>query len=179
MATLTLTLKKDIIIAAVKTDTFQTGQSDKAENPVANAAKAYIEQAGDENYHEQKLLRLLRSALAKFCAQMAEYVDTESGSISYTIPAPTAQDPQTITIVITVSARYNSGLAQPLSSFAEEFIINMMDCDWWKPIKPELAKDYFGYANDTLNYIRLCLAKTAPTAATSSYSDVTGEVTNS
>lgn len=179
MADLKLTLKKDIIIAAVKTDTYQTGQNDKADNPVANAARAYNEQAGDETYHEQKLIRLLRSALAKFCAQMAEYVDTEEGTMSYSIPKDTDVDKETILITITVSARYNTGLAQPLSSFAEEFIINMMDCDWWKPIKPELAKDYFTYASDTLSYIKLCLAKTAPAAASSSYSDVTGEVTNS
>lgn len=176
MGNLKLTLKKDIIFAAVKTDTYQTGQDDKAENPVANAARAYNEQAGDEKFHEQKLTRLLRSALAKFCANMAEYVDTEAGTMQYTIPTDSDADKVTITIEITVSARYNQGLAQPLSSFAEEFIINMMDCDWWKPIKPELAKDYFTYANDTLNYIKLCLAKTAPAAATSSYSDVKGVV---
>lgn len=176
MATLKLTLKKDIIFAAVKTDTYQTGQDDKAENPVANAARAYNEQAGDEKYHIDKLLRLLRSSLAKFAAHMAEYVDTEAGSITYTIPADDAEDPNTIEIDVTVSARYNTGLAQPLSSFAEEFIINMMDCDWWKPIKPSLAKDYFEYASSTLSYIKLCLAKTAPAAATSSYMDVRGEV---
>ena len=44
-------------------------------------------------------------------------------------------------------------------------------------IAQALAKDYFGYAQDTLTQIRLCLAKTAPASSSSSYTDVTGTVT--
>ena len=171
--TITLSLKKSLILEAVKADTYQSGQVDKAADPVKNAALAYNEQAGDEKYQERKLVRFLRSGLARFAAAMNEFVDSESGSLSYTL----ADDSDAITIKVVVSDRYNDGLAQPLSSFAEEYVSYTMDYMWWQSIKPALAKDYFGYAQDTLTQIRLCLAKTAPSSSSSSYTDVTGTVT--
>ncbi len=172
--TITLSLKKSLILEAVKADTFQSGQVDKSADPVKNAALAYNEQAGDESYQERKLIRFLRSGLARFAAAMNEFVDSESGSIIYTL----SDASDSITISVVVSDRYNNGLAQPLSSFAEEYITYTMDYMWWQSIKPTLAKDYFGYAQDTLTQIRLCLAKTAPAASASSYVDVTGTVSS-
>ena len=171
--TITLSLKKSLILEAVKADTYQSGLVDKAADPVKNAALAYNEQAGDETYQERKLVRFLRSGLARFAAAMNEFVDSESGSISYTL----SDSSDAITINVVVSDRYNDGLAQPLSSFAEEYVSYTMDYMWWQSIKPALAKDYFGYAQDTLTQIRLCLAKTAPASSSSSYTDVTGTVT--
>lgn len=171
--TITLSLKKSLILEAVKSDTYQSGQVDKAADPVKNAALAYNEQAGDETYQERKLVRFLRSGLARFAAAMNEFVDSENGSISYTLTD--ASDD--ISIKVVVSDRYNDGLAQPLSSFAEEYVSYTMDYMWWQSIKPALAKDYFGYSQDTLTQIRLCLAKTAPAAAPSSYVEVNGTVT--
>ena len=171
--TITLALKKSLIIEAVKADTFQAGQIDKSDDPVKNAARAYNEQAGDETYHERKLIRLLRSGLAKFAASMNEFVDSEDGSISYSL---TDADDD-INMQIIVSDRYNDGLAQPLCSFAEDFVVYNMDHMWWQPINSALADKYFAYAQDTLTYIRLCLAKTAPTASSTSYADITGTVT--
>jgi hypothetical protein len=173
--TITLSLKKSLILEAVKADTFQSGQVDKSADPVKNAALAYNEQAGDETYQERKLLRFLRSGLARFAAAMNEFVDSEGGSITYSL-TDTGDE---ITIRVVVSNRYNSGLAQPLSSFAEEYITYTMDYMWWQSIKPAFAKDYFSYAQDTLAQIRLCLAKTAPAASSSNYTDITGTVTNS
>ena len=74
--TITLNLNKLLIIEAVKADTFLTGQIDKAEDAVKNASLAYNEQAGDETYQERKLIRTLRSAVAKFEANLAEFVDS-------------------------------------------------------------------------------------------------------
>lgn len=171
--TITLSLKKSLILEAVKADTYQSGQVDKADDPVKNAALAYNEQAGDETFHERKLLRYLRSGLARFAAAMNEFVDSNNGSVTYTL-TDTSDD---ISIQVVVSDRYNNGLAQPLSSFAEEYISYTMDHMWWQSIKPSLAKDFYGYAQDTLTQIRLCLAKTAPASSSSSYTDVTGTVT--
>lgn len=171
--TITLSFKKSLVLEAVKADTYQSGLVDKAADPVKNAALAYNEQAGDEKYQERKLVRFLRSGLARFAAAMNEFVDYESGSISYTL----SDSSDAITIKVVVADRYNDGLAQPLSSFAEEYVSYTMDYMWWQSIKPALAKDYFGYAQDTLTQIRLCLAKTAPASSSSSYTDVTGTVT--
>lgn len=172
--TITLALKKSLIIEAVKADTYQSGQVDKAEDPVKNASLAYNESAGDETYQERMLVRMLRSGVAKFSACMAEFVDSESGSISYTI----TDESDEITMTIVVSDRYNKGLAKPLSSLAEEFVVYSMCHMWWQSKKPNLAKDYYSYSQDTLTYIRLCLAKTAPSASSSSYNDINGTVTD-
>ena len=104
---------------------------------------------------------------------MNEFVDTENGTITYTL----SDSSDDITMAIVVTDRYNSGLAQPLASLAEDYIIYSMDSDWWQQFKSELAKDYFERANNTLDFIRLCLAKTAPAASSSSYADVSGTVT--
>lgn len=170
--TILITLKKSLIVEAVKADTFQRAQADKSDNPIANAARAYVEAAGDETFHERKVLRHLRSGLAKFATMMNEFVDTENGSLTYHL----SDESDEITMNIVVTDRYNSGLAQPLASLAEDYIIYSIDSDWWQQFKSDLAKDYLDRASNTLDYIRLCLAKTAPKASTGSYTDVMGTV---
>ena len=172
--TITLSLKKDLIMEAVKADTYQRAQADKSSDPVKLAALAYNEAAGDESYHMRKLLRLLRSGLAKFATMMAEFVDSESGSVNYTL----ADNSNNITITVVVSDRYNNGLAQPLSSLAEDFIVYNMDGVWWQSFDSTLAKDYYVLAEDTLTYIRRCLAKTSPEASSSTYDQISGTVSN-
>lgn len=172
--TINLTLKKGLIFEAVKADTFQRAQADKSDNPIANAARAYCEAAGDESFHLRKLLRNLRSGLAKFATMMNEFVDTENGSLTYNL----SDSSDDITMAIVVTDRYNSGLAQPLASLAEDYIVYCMDSDWWQQFKSDLAKDYYERASNTLDFIRLCLAKTAPSAANGNYTDVSGTVTD-
>jgi hypothetical protein len=174
--TLTLNLDRALIIEGVKADTFITGEIDKSADAVKNAALAYNEQAGDDNYHERKLLRMLRGAVAKFEAHLAEFVDTSAeNSISDTLSDTTSTQPA-FTIVVKVSDRYNNGLAGPIASLAMEYIVNMMLYGWWQSIKPALAKDYVAFAQESLTSIRLCLAKTAPAAANSDYTDVNGTI---
>lgn len=172
--TITISLKKDLILEAVKADTYQRAQADKSADPVKFASLAYNEAAGDETYHNRKLVRLLRSGLAKFATMMAEFVDSENGSINYAL----AEGSNDITMTIVVSDRYNNGLAQPLSSLAEDYVVYNMDGIWWQSFDTNLAKDYYNLADDTLTFIRRCLAKTAPAASASTYDQVTGVVTN-
>lgn len=174
---LVLSLNKALIIEGVKSDTYITGEIDKSADAVKNAALAYNEQAGDDNYHERKLSRTLSGAVAKFEAHLAEFVDTsEANSITDTLPQATTEHPG-FNITVKVSDRYNSGLAQPMSALAMEYIINMMLYAWWQSIKPNLAKDYIAFANESLMSIRLCLAKTAPSTSETAYESITGQVT--
>jgi hypothetical protein len=171
---ITLTLNADDIKLAVKSDSYITGQIDKSADMVKNAALAFNEQAGDETYHETKLFRTMKGALAKFEAALAEYVETSD-------PAATITDTLTsalgsFTITIKVNDRTSGAFATPMAHLAQEYIINTMLYYWWQPIKPTLAKDYLGFAADNILDVKRCLAKSAPTASSSSYSDVSGSV---
>lgn len=176
MNTLTLTLNKQNIIAAVKADTYITGQADKSVDAVKNAALAYNEQAGDDGYHEVKLFRTLREALSKFEANLADYVDTSdpNAQVSNTL----SKDNDTFVITITVGTRFNKAFAPTMSALAESYIINMMLYAWWQSLKTALAKDYYGFANDSLITIQRLLSKSAPAVSANSYDAPSGTVVN-
>jgi len=168
MATLTITLSKAAVVEAVKGDTYITSSVDRGADSVKNAGVAYNEAAGNDAHHEKKIERLIKGAVSKFAAELAEFCDTASGAITTSIN-------ENITITMTVTDRYNAGLADPLSGIAMEYIVNMSIYGWWISIKPELAKSFASLASDALIYVRKCFAKTAPTASASATS-ATGSV---
>lgn len=171
---LTLNLSATDIKTAVKSDTYITGQVDKASDMVKNAARAFAEQAGNENYHEVKLFRTMKGALAKLEAAIAEYVETSDSEakISDTLqPSST-----TFSVTITVNDRASGAFATTLAYLAQEYIINTMLYYWWQPIDAGLAKDYLAFSSDNVLDIRRCLSKSAPSASQSSYTDISGSV---
>lgn len=174
----TLTLKnlsaKDIK-QAVKADSYITGQIDKSVDVVKNAQLAFNEQAGDEQYHEIKIFRTIKGALAKFEASISEFVETSNGSavVSDTL----TQLAEKFDIILTVNDRMTPAFATTMAYLAQEYIINMALYYWWQPIKPALAKDYAEAAESNLIDVKRCLAKSAPDASATSYNDITGTVT--
>lgn len=176
--TLTLSLNKKLIIEAVKADTYITGAIDKSADGVKNAALAYNEQAGDDTYHERKLVRTLGEAVGSLEAHLAEFVDSSvDNAIRDTLA--TSDSEGNFTIVIIVSDRYNNGLAYPIAQLSQGYIVNQMLYYWWQSIRPALAKDYLTFSMESLTNIRLCLAKKAPKTESASYEDITGEVSGS
>jgi len=172
---LTLNLSASEIKQAIKSDTYITGQIDKSADMVKNAVLAYNEQAGDESYHNAKLFRTMKGALAKFEAQLAEYVETSSENASIT-DSLSSQDTDAFTITITVGSRTSAAFVTTLAYLAQEFIINTSLYYWWQPIKPTLAKDYLAFAAENIGDVRRCLAKSAPSASGASYDDISGTV---
>lgn len=168
MATLTITVAKAAVVEAVKGDTYITSSVDRGADSVKNAGIAYNEAAGDDAHHEKKVDRLIKGAVSKFAAELSEFVDTASGTITTSISTD-------ITITMTVTGRYNAGLANPLSGIAQDYIVNMAIYGWWMSIKPELAKNFAALASDALVYVRKCFAKTAPTS-TADPTSATGTV---
>lgn len=158
MATLTITVPKAAVVEAVKGDTYITSSVDRGIDAVKNAGIAYNEAAGDDSHHEKKIERLIKGAVSKFAAELSEFVDTASGSITTTIST-------NITITMTVTGRYQSGLANPLSGIAQDYIVNMSLYGWWMSIKPEMAKNFAALAQDALIYVKKCFSKTAPTSS--------------
>lgn len=177
MATLTLTLSAGDIKKAVKSDTYITGQIDKSADSVKNAALAYNEAAGDDSYHEVKIYRTMKGAVAKFEANMVDYVDPSSDiEVSDTLTVSTSDS--TFVITIPVGSRFYAAFASTLSTLAQEYIINMMLYTWWQSIKPALAKDYYQFAQESLVMVTKTLSKTPPEASMSNYTDVEGRVAN-
>lgn len=168
MARLTITIPKDAVVEAVKGDTYITSSVDRGADSVKNAGVAYNEAAGNDAHHEKKIERLIKGAASKFAAEIAEFCDTASGSITVEVST-------NITITMSVTDRYNAGLASPLSGIASEYIVNMAIYGWWISIKPDFAKGFAGLAADALIYARKCFAKTAPNASSSATS-ATGTV---
>lgn len=176
MSQLTLTLNYPAIKQAVKSDTYITGQIDKSADMVKNAALAFNEQAGDENYHENKIFRTVKGALAKFEAALAEYVETSDATATINDDLTSPTDTTTFHITATINGRTSKAFENPLAYLAQEFVINTALYYWWQPIKPALAKDYLAFSMDNLNDVRRCLAKSAPSSTGESYTDISGSV---
>ncbi len=175
MKNLVLNLNADEIKLAVKADTYITGQIDKSADMVKNAALAFNEQAGDEAYHNAKLFRTMKGSLAKFEAQIAEYIETSDANASVT-DTLSSQSTSTFTITISVGDRTSGAFSTTLAYLAQEFIINTTLYYWWQSIKPALAKDYLAFAAENIADVRRCLAKSAPSSSNTSYSDISGTI---
>lgn len=171
--TITLNLKKDLIFEAVKAESFDTGRINKAADPVKNATIGMADQAGGETHQERQLLRFLKQAIGKFEAQMGEFLDASTGSVNDTLSA--TNDAFTITLV--VNDRFNNGMAKPMNSLCEDYLVNQMLFSWWNGRDQAFSKTFVLMAQDDIDSIRLCMTKTAPAASSSDYTDVTGNVT--
>jgi len=171
--TITLNLEKDLIMEAVKAETYDTGRIIKSNDPVKNAPTSLSEQAGGEQHQERQLLRALKEAVGRFESQMVEFLDAGNGTIDNTLSSAVSH----FTITMVVSDRYNEGLRNPMSSICEAYIINMVLYIWWNARDQAFAKQYYANTQDSIDHIRLCLAKTAPDASAVDYFAVNGEVT--
>ena len=172
--TITLSLQKDLIFEAVKAETYDTGRINKAADPIKNAPVAMIDQAGGEQHQERQMLRSLKQAVGKFEAQMAEFLDAGAGTINDTLSG----NQSAFNITMVVSDRYNNGLAKPMSSLCEDYLINQMLFSWWNSRDQKFANQFIVNAQDSIEHVRLCLAKSAPASSPTDYTDVTGNVTN-
>lgn len=171
--TITLHLKKDLIMEAVKADTYDTGRITKSGDPVKNVPVGMSQQAGGESHQERQLLRYLKASVAKFESQMAEFLDASTGSISNTL----SDSQSDFNIIMIVNDRYNNGMAEPMSSLCEDYLVNMMLFSWWNSRNQQFSEQFKINALDSIQHTRLCLTKTAPEASAANYTDVTGTVT--
>lgn len=171
--TITLNLRKDLIFEAVKAESYDTGRINKATDPVKNAPIGMQEQAGGEQHQERQLLRFLKQAIAKFEAQMGEFLDSQSGSVSNTL----SDSSDSFVITMVINDRFNNGMATPIASLCEDFLVNQMLFTWWNGRDQNFSKTFVLMAQDDIEQVRLCMIKTAPTASAADYTDVTGNIT--
>jgi len=164
--TITLTLIKPLILESVKNETFQRGKFDKAVDPKAISA-AYVEQAGNEDYHERILERTFYTSLEELKTHLSDYLSSSGSTTGDNIASSVNGDNVTITLV--VGNRFNHGYTDTLAKLSAKYIEEAMLMDWWRPINEKQSSLYANFVERDLAAIKRCFNKTAPVAPTYQY----------
>lgn len=173
--TITITLFKPLILESVKNETFIKGNFDKAIDQKAITA-AYVEQAGNEAYHDRILLRTLETSLGELKTQLSDYLVTCNGTTSGDNISST-EDGDTIVLSLVVGDRFNKGYTDTLAKLCAKYVEEAMLMDWWRPINEKQSSLYANFIERDLIAIKKCFNKTAPQTPTVPYTntiDVTG-----
>ena len=163
---ITLTLYKTQIIESVKNETFLRGTFDKAAD-VRAVQMAYVEQAGDEEYHKRLLLRSLSTSLEELKSYLSDYLSATGGSTGDNVIEDDSDDVVTLTLV--VGERFNYGYTDSIARLSAKFIEEVMLMDWWRPINEKQSSLYAKFVERDLASIRRCFNKTAPSAPSYKY----------
>lgn len=168
--TIKLTLIKPLIIESVKNETFQKGKFDKSVDQKAVTA-AYVEQAGNEAYHERILQRSLYTSLEELKTHLSDYLSSNGGSTG-TNDISTTESGDNIILSLVVSDRFNKGYTDSLARLSSKYIEESMLMDWWRPVNEKQSAIYANFVERDLAAIKRCFNKTAPTAPTVPYTTV-------
>ena len=151
---------------SVKNETFQKGNFDKAADAKALTA-AYVEQAGNENYHERILQRTLYTSLEELKTHLSDYLSSKGSSSGDNINSTEVDDNIIITLV--VGNRFNHGYTDSLAKLCAKYIEEAMLMDWWRPINEKQSALYSNFVDRDLAAIKRCFNKTAPEAPSYKY----------
>ena len=170
-----LTLIKSLILESVKNETFQKGKFDKAVDAKAVTA-AYVEQAGNEAYHERILQRSLYTSLEELKTHLSDYLSSVGGTTADN-NIDTEETADNIILTLVVSDRFNRGYTDSLARLSSKYIEEAMLMDWWRPVNEKQSAMYANFVERDLAAIKRCFNKTAPVAPTVPYTtklDVVG-----
>lgn len=164
-----LNLVKSLIIEAVKAETYIKGEIDKASAQGTNKF-AYNEQAGNDEYHERKLIRTMNTALGELKGLLSNYLNNSGDNIADNITSGTdATDNDVIFIELNVSDRFNKAYSDPLAKLCSKYIEDKMLVLWWGAINPNQAAFYSNLVVSDVDSIEKCFNKTAPSAPKTGY----------
>ena len=164
--TITLTLYKPLIIESVKNETYQRGKYDKAVDQKAINV-AYVEQAGNEDYHERILSRSLYTSLEELKTHLSDYISSNGATTGDNIGHSESGDNIVITLV--VGDRFNHGYTSSLAKLCSKYIEEAMLMDWWRPVNEKQSALYAQFVERDLAAIKRCFNKTAPVAPSYKY----------
>lgn len=168
MQRITLSLVVSLIMEAVKSETLIKGRVDKAVDDKA-AELAYQEEAGDQDFHERKLLRTLHTSLAHLKSKIGDYMDTANSSLGDNISYAFVGDNATIEMSLLVSDRFNRAFCDTLAKLCSKFIEDHMLFLWWGTFNVKQAEFYKTLYTMDLTDIVSCFSKTAPAVPTTAY----------
>lgn len=158
-----------LILQAVKDETHLKSVIDRSTDDKA-AKVAYNEDAGDEEFHERKLLRGIYTSLDMLKAELVEYLD----NVGYTVADNviiTSIDSATdsITIMFDVNESFNKAFTDSLARLFSKFIEDSVLVLWWGPINQNQASFYTNLQQMDLVGIRKAFTKKASTSLATPY----------
>ena len=162
-----LTLIKPLIIESVKNETFQKGKFDKAIDQKAVTA-AFVEQAGNEDYHERILNRSLYTSLEELKTHLSDYLSSTGGTTADN-NIDTVEQGDKIILTLVVGDRFNKGYTDSLARLSAKYIEESMLMDWWRIVNEKQSALYSQFVERDLAAIKRCFNKTAPTAPSYQY----------
>lgn len=167
--TVKLTLLKPLILDSVMNETFQKGRYDKAADPKASAV-AYVEQAGNEDYHQRILNRTLYTSLEELKTHLTDYL-SENGGTTADNSISTEEEGDAIILCLSVGNRFNKGYTDSLARLCAKYIEESMLMDWWRPVNEKQSALYAQFVERDLSAIKRCFNKTAPVAPSYKYTE--------
>lgn len=158
-----LNLVKSLIIEAVKAETYIKGEIDKSTAQGTNKL-AYNEQAGDDEYHERKLVRTMDTALGELKGLLSNYLDNSGATTANNVNITEVSANDTIVLTLMVSQRFNQAYADSLAKLCAKYIEDKMLVLWWGTINQNQAAFYSNLLVSDIDSIERCFNKTAPEA---------------
>ena len=165
-----MTLLKSVILEAVKGETLIKGRVDKATDDKASAL-AYQEEAGDEHFHERKLLRTMHTSLSKLKSKIGDYLEGYYSDSGDNIYGEIENDNDSIELDMLVSERFNESFLDPLAKLCSKFIEDHMLYLWWGTFNQKQADFYRVLWMSDLDDIMNCFTKTAPSVPAFTYTE--------
>lgn len=161
MNTIKLNLVISLILEAVKAETFIRGNIDKAANDTAYK-QAYHEEAGDEQFHERKLMRSIYTAAEELKGMLGDYVSRQGPSLADNIICEIAEDTDSIVFTLNVSGRFNTAFTTSLARLCSKYIEDKSLMLWWGTFDQTQATYYATLCANDATAISRCFNKTAP-----------------
>lgn len=168
--TIKLNLVLSLILEAVKAETHIKGQIDRAIDEKA-AKVAYQEEAGDEQFHERKLMRGIYTSLDALKTEIAPYLASYGGTQGDNMVSVVNEATDSITITLEVSNSFNTSFTDSLARLCSKYIEDSTLVLWWGTFNGTQAQYYTALqAADSLA-IAKCFVKKAPQAVPVAYTE--------
>lgn len=124
-----------------------------------SSQSAYNIQADEEDVNKNKLLRSIQIALGTLKPHLSYFL---SGENLITDDNELADDTD-ITISLSVSSRFNTGMTEAITTLCHKYLMNMTLFDWFTATKPDIAKTYQVIADIAIDDLQKVFVKKAPT----------------
>lgn len=161
MNTIKLNIVLSLVLEAIKAETHIKGAIDKSLDDNASRV-AYNEEAGDEEFHERKLMRTIQTSIEELKVVLGDFLLDTGETQADNFVSQIDNDNDTITISIAVTSRFNKAFTSSLAQLCSDYIQNHSLVLWWGTFNAKQAEFYAQIQQANILAIRRCFNKTAP-----------------